>query len=431
MSIPFNTTLVNTGSKLVLLDTGNGPGRGPTVGLVAANLAAAGVDPKTIDTVVISHFHGDHIGGLRTADGQLAFPNAEIKVPAKEWAYWMDDANMNRAPEGSGLANNHRNVRRIFGETRRQGDALRMGQRGRARHHGDRHQWPYARAHIVHRCVGPGQGLIVQADVTAHVALLFVRNPGWNAGVDMDGPQAVATRRKLYDMLATDRILLSGYHMPFPAAGYIEKSSDGGYRVVPVRVEPRPSESTHTSRSRGPPAGGPWQEESKMPRLDVSVGNRRPRRPDVRCGRSGRGDRGRPARTELRPPSSRTIAHRRAGPLPAGPAAPSHLAFSDRAAYPNRRRAPAVVQPIAAAATAARRGFRVVARVVSGAFLDPATRPVAICPAMTIIRSHFAARLRRADGAGARSCDRHPCRRMRLRGTPLNILPAVFLVRSF
>ena len=87
----FHPTVVNTGSKLVLIDTGNGPGSIQTgTGMTPANLAAAGIDPKTIDIVVISHFHGDHISGLRTADGALAYPNAEIKVPAKEWAYWTD-----------------------------------------------------------------------------------------------------------------------------------------------------------------------------------------------------------------------------------------------------------------------------------------------------------------------------------------------------
>jgi glyoxylase-like metal-dependent hydrolase (beta-lactamase superfamily II) len=236
MSIPFNTTLVNTGSKLVLLDTGNGPGRSPATGLVAANLAAAGVDPKTIDTVVISHFHGDHIGGLRTADGQLAFPNAEIKVPAKEWAYWLDDANMSRAPEGSNLANNHRNVRRIFGSIADKVTRYEWGSEvapGITALDTNGHTSGHTSFLVAS---GPGK-LIVQADVTAHVALLFVRNPGWNAGGDMDGPQAVATRRKLYDMLATDRILLSGYHLPFPAAGYIEKDGTG-YRFTPVAWSP-------------------------------------------------------------------------------------------------------------------------------------------------------------------------------------------------
>src|SRR5947209_3531950 len=97
---PFNPIVVNTGSKLVLIDTGYGPGIAPTVGLLPLTLAAAGIDPKAIDVVLISHMHGDHILGLKTPDGALAFPNAEIKVPAVDWTFWMSDENMSRAPEG-------------------------------------------------------------------------------------------------------------------------------------------------------------------------------------------------------------------------------------------------------------------------------------------------------------------------------------------
>ena len=99
----YNPMLVNTGSKLVLMDTGNGAGRYPNAGFTMATLAAAGVDPKLVDIIVISHFHADHINGILAADGSLAYPNAEIKVPAGEWAYWMDDGNMSRAGAGKSV----------------------------------------------------------------------------------------------------------------------------------------------------------------------------------------------------------------------------------------------------------------------------------------------------------------------------------------
>src|SRR6202165_3376030 len=113
LPIPFTTLLVNTGSKLVLLDTGTGGQLAPTAGTMTANLAAAGIDPKSIDAIVISHFHPDHINGIKTKDDVLVFPNAEINVPAPEWAYWMDDGKMSTAPEG--LKPNFLNVRRVFG----------------------------------------------------------------------------------------------------------------------------------------------------------------------------------------------------------------------------------------------------------------------------------------------------------------------------
>ena len=99
LHVPFTPLMVNTGSKLVLIDTGSAGMFVPTAANFLANLTAAGFDPKQVDTVVISHFHGDHINGIRTKDGQLVFPNAEVMVPAPEWAHWMDDAKMNAAPE--------------------------------------------------------------------------------------------------------------------------------------------------------------------------------------------------------------------------------------------------------------------------------------------------------------------------------------------
>src|SRR6202521_840371 len=91
ITVPFNPQIINTGSKLVLIDTGNGPVPNAPVGKLIPNMVAAGIDPKAVDTVVISHLHPDHANGIRAADGGLAFPNAEIMVPAPDWAFWMSD----------------------------------------------------------------------------------------------------------------------------------------------------------------------------------------------------------------------------------------------------------------------------------------------------------------------------------------------------
>ena len=115
-TIHFAPLVINTGGKLVVIDTGNGPvaktnSKGAN-GLFGENMVAAGFDPKAVDMVVISHFHGDHVNGLLTADGTPAFPNAEVLVPATEWKFWMDDGEMSRAPAGrmQGLFKNNRNV---------------------------------------------------------------------------------------------------------------------------------------------------------------------------------------------------------------------------------------------------------------------------------------------------------------------------------
>ena len=150
ITIPFSPMIVNTGSKLVAIDTGNGLGANAAtkgaVGQTRLNMEAAGIDPKKID-IVISHFHGDHIGGLKNADGSPAFPNAEIKVPAAEWAFWRDDANAEKAnPFNKAL---FPNVKKII-------DGLKFtpfeGRQGSgARYHLGGDTGTHTRAHIV-RC---------------------------------------------------------------------------------------------------------------------------------------------------------------------------------------------------------------------------------------------------------------------------------------
>ncbi|MEK9952963.1 MAG: MBL fold metallo-hydrolase, partial [Curvibacter sp.] len=113
VDVPYTAFLIVAGNRRVLIDTGfadNGP---PTTGRLVANLNAAGFKVEDIDTVVISHHHGDHINGLRSKGGQLVFPKARIMVPAVEHAHWMDDAKMEAAPAGAKPA--FQNVRRVFG----------------------------------------------------------------------------------------------------------------------------------------------------------------------------------------------------------------------------------------------------------------------------------------------------------------------------
>ena len=114
LPISFTVLLVNTGSKLVLIDAGTAGQVADSAGFMMANLAAAGIAPAAIDTVVISHFHPDHIDGLKTKDGDKVFTNAEILVPEPEWTYWMDDAEMTKAPDRIKVY--FRNARRIFGD---------------------------------------------------------------------------------------------------------------------------------------------------------------------------------------------------------------------------------------------------------------------------------------------------------------------------
>ncbi len=236
---PYNPIVVNTGQKLVLIDTGTSEAAYNSTkgmsGQLMTNLAAAGIDAKAIDTVIISHYHGDHVNGLLKADNSLAFPNAEILVPAAEHKFWMDDGEMSRAPKGrmEGLFKNNRRV--FSGEvmkrlrTYEEGKEVVSGITAVGTHgHSAGHN-----SHIV--ASGPSK-VFVQADVT-HVPFLFARNPGWHAFYDQDGPMAEATRRKVYDMLVAEKMMVQGFHYPFPSLAYVEKSGSG-YREIAVPWNP-------------------------------------------------------------------------------------------------------------------------------------------------------------------------------------------------
>ena len=233
LATPFTTLVVNTGKRLILIDTGTGGQIAPSAGVLSANLLAAGIDPKAIDLIVISHFHPDHINGIRDKDNDLVFPNAEIAVPAAEWNFWMDDANLNAAPADLKVA--FRNQRRIFS-----GLAKNV-----TRFHPGTEIAPgietlpapgHTPGHTVFAVHSGDRSLLVLGDTAQHPAV-FARHPDWQAAFDIDGALAVATRRTLFDRAAADRMLVTGYHFPFPACGHLIKTANG-YEHVPVEWQP-------------------------------------------------------------------------------------------------------------------------------------------------------------------------------------------------
>lgn len=231
---PFNPMLVNTGAALVLIDTGYGPDTSPTTGLLPRTMAAAGIDPNSIDVVLISHLHGDHILGLRNRDGTLAFPNAEIRVPAVDFAYWTSDENEARLPPGY-QKSTFGFVRRTFSGL---GDRVTRYEWGREVAPGiTAVETPgHTPGHTSFMIQSGGDSLFYQADVT-NVPELFLRNPDWKVVFDSEPERAVATRRRVYDMCSADRLLVSGYHFPFPGLGYIEKAGTG-YRLASAAWSP-------------------------------------------------------------------------------------------------------------------------------------------------------------------------------------------------
>jgi glyoxylase-like metal-dependent hydrolase (beta-lactamase superfamily II) len=234
LPITFTTLVVNTGSRLVLIDAGTGGRMAATAGQLYENMAAAGVDPRAIDTVVVSHFHPDHIGGIRLKEGGLAFPNAEVAAPEAEWAFWMDDGQMSRAPEG--MKNAFKIARTVF-------EPMAKDVR---RYKGEAELAPgltaipaagHTPGHTAFRLSSDKDQLIVWSDTTNHPSL-FVRNPGWRVVFDMDPEAAEATRRRMLDMVAADRLLVAGYHFPFPAVGHIAQRGGREYAFVPEMWNP-------------------------------------------------------------------------------------------------------------------------------------------------------------------------------------------------
>ena len=239
VTVPFNPQLINTGSKLILIDTGNGIATyGPTKGAVGRtlqNLAAAGVDPKSIDVVLISHLHPDHTNGIRAADGSMAFPNAEIMVPAVDWNFWMSDENAAKAQSNEIMKNYFANVKKIY-----------TGIESKV----TRYDWGKEVAPGITSIAAPGHTpghtafaiasgsskVLLQSDVT-NIPELFLRNPDWHVAYDADPVVAQETRHKFYDMAAAEKAMVVGFHFTFPSIGHVEQ--DGAkYRLVPVAWNP-------------------------------------------------------------------------------------------------------------------------------------------------------------------------------------------------
>lgn len=228
MEISFTQVLVNTGKELVLFDTGNTEARRPTAGNLTAAMGAAGYDASQVDVVVATHMHPDHIGGMMR-DGQPVFPNARLVTGQIEYDFWSKPDRLSGPTENAAKLVQANIVPLAEKATfLKDEDEVVPGIRAMA-------AFGHTPGQMAFHLESDGKRFLIFADVTNHYVMSLQR-PDWHVRFDMDKEQAVETRKRILDMLATDGIPASGYHMPFPAIGYVEKAGEG-YRWVPASYQ--------------------------------------------------------------------------------------------------------------------------------------------------------------------------------------------------
>ncbi|HJV62665.1 MAG TPA: MBL fold metallo-hydrolase [Albitalea sp.] len=229
-----NAYLINTGSKLVLVDTGAGALFGPALGGLTNNVKAAGYQPEQVDEIYITHMHGDHVGGLVSA-GKPAFANAVVRADQHDVDYWLSAANAEKAPaEMRDFFKAAVSAFTPYMEAGRfkpfDGDTdLVPGVRAVAAH-------GHTPGHTVYVVQSAGQKLVLWGDLM-HVAAVQFPQPQVTISFDSDSKAAAAQRKKAYAEAAKEGYLVGAAHLPFPGLGHL-RSEGKGYRFVPVDYAP-------------------------------------------------------------------------------------------------------------------------------------------------------------------------------------------------
>jgi glyoxylase-like metal-dependent hydrolase (beta-lactamase superfamily II) len=230
--IPLTVVVLTIGGKHIMVDSGGGGGQWqPTSGRLFTNMKAAGIEPAKIGTILISHFHPDHIFGLlEKGTNKPMFPDAELIVSAAEFRWWTEPGRVEKLPDGRKPLGQRiqasfpswKNFTLIDGEKEVAPGVRLVNAPG------------HTPGHAAFHVSSGSQQLMVSNDV-AYVPALLAPHPEWQGAYDQDGPLAVTTRRSLLDRVIADKMMICGAHFPFPGAGQFAKDG-AGYTFTPVKA---------------------------------------------------------------------------------------------------------------------------------------------------------------------------------------------------
>jgi len=225
-----NAFLVNTGSKLVMIDTGAGSFFGPTLGRLIPNLKAAGYTPEQVDEIYITHMHGDHVGGLIT-DGKANFPNAIVRADQHDVDFWLSPATLEKAgKDEKGFVEAAQKAFKPYQDAGKlkpfEGDTeLVPGVRSHASH-------GHTPGHATYIVESKGQRLVLWGDLM-HVAAVQFPSPTVTIQFDSDSKAAKSARLKAFAEAAKQKDWIGAAHLPFPGIGHI-RAEGRGYAYVPA-----------------------------------------------------------------------------------------------------------------------------------------------------------------------------------------------------
>lgn len=230
--VPLTVVVLKLGDRYVMVDAGGGAGQWqPTATSLAANMKAAGIDPAAIGTILLSHFHPDHIFGLMSRGSNApVFPQAELVVSAAEYRWWTEPGRVEKLPEArrplgqriAGVFPGWKNFRLIEGEPEVAPGVRLVNAPG------------HTPGHAAFHVSSGAEQLMISNDV-AYVPALLAPHPEWQGAYDQDGPLAVATRRKLIDRVIAEKMLICGAHFPFPGLGSFARDGNA-YAFTPAKA---------------------------------------------------------------------------------------------------------------------------------------------------------------------------------------------------